>query len=195
MTTTTTTTTQEEREMPVHNYNIQKMVAVHHYFEDHIVRRIVEDYLLIDEDSDREITEPEASEALCEWCWQQSMQIGVDLCDVELDENDQLTPTHYFKGQAEDLIQDERVIDYLKAVNALENDRALQSLPLQIAELEAEKVENLRGLQRVVEDNIIHFVEGSIEGMTEYYMDQNAGLDREIEYLKRQLNRLTQSQQ
>ena len=87
------------------------------------MRQIVEDYLLIDEDSDREITEQTANDALIEWCWQQSMQIGVDLCDVELDENDQLTPTHYFKGQAEDLIQDERVIDYLKAVNALENDQ------------------------------------------------------------------------
>ena len=180
--------------MPVHNYNIQKMVAVHHYFEDHIVRQIVEDYLLIDEDSDREITEQTANDALIEWCWQQSMQIGVDLCDVEIDENDQLTPTHYFKGQAEDLIQDERVIDYLKAVNALENDWALQSLPLQIAELEAEKVENLRSLQRVVSDNLIHHVDGEVEWATEYFTDQNAGLDEQIQGLKRELNRLTQNQ-
>lgn len=120
--------------MPVHNYNIQKMAAVHHHFEDHLVQQIVEDYLRIDEDSDRVITEGTANDALQEWCLDQAWQVGVDLAGLEFDENHKLIPNdfagsgvfdengkvlHARTGQVLGW-QSELVADYLKALLALE---------------------------------------------------------------------------
>ena len=112
-------TTQQERTMPVHNYNIQEMVALHPYFENHIIKNIVECSGILGDrcEDDRVFTRNEAAEALSHWCVEQCCELGVSIYDLKFDENRQVIS----------IVPDQVICDqtgwiasYLKAKNSLD---------------------------------------------------------------------------
>lgn len=105
--------------MAIHNYNIQKMVALHPYFNNHIVKEIVECCGILGTryKHNHVITLKEAAKTLSHWCVEQCWQLGVIIYDLKFDEN----------GQVISIVQDQVIRDqtgwiasYLKAKNSLD---------------------------------------------------------------------------
>lgn len=105
--------------MPRHNYNIEKIVALHPYFENHIIRNIVECSGILGARcaDDRVFTRKEAAEALSHWCVEKCWELGHIIYDLKFDEN----------GEVISIVPDQEICDqtgqiagYLKAKNLLD---------------------------------------------------------------------------